>query len=75
MKMATSDGAKLELWKRWLGLAESTDPSETITKGKQKAEGLDDDQSFEWPSVPPLEYVIAVIRSKVIPFHLCQIFH
>ncbi|GAW03640.1 hypothetical protein LENED_005379 [Lentinula edodes] len=65
MKMATSDGAKLELWKRWLGLAESTDPSETITKGKQKAEGLDDDQSFEWPSVPPLEYVIAVIRSKL----------
>ncbi|KAJ3734859.1 hypothetical protein DFJ43DRAFT_1061933 [Lentinula guzmanii] len=63
MKAAASDGAKLELWKRWLGLSEPTDPPLT-NKGKQK-EVSDDDKSLEWPSVPPLEHVIAVLRAKL----------
>ncbi|KAJ4486142.1 hypothetical protein J3R30DRAFT_1459387 [Lentinula aciculospora] len=63
MRTAASDGAKLELWKRWLGLAELTDPS-LNTKGKQK-DAPDDDKSFEWPSVPPLEYIIALLRAKL----------
>lgn len=57
MRVSPSDGAKLELWKRWLGLAEPGDQ----TKGKQK----DDDESIKWSPVPPLEHVTAVLREKV----------
>ena len=57
MRVFASDGGKLELWKRWLGLAEPGDQ----TKGKQR----DDDGSIEWPPAPPLEHVTAVLREKV----------
>ncbi|KIK70993.1 hypothetical protein GYMLUDRAFT_235382 [Collybiopsis luxurians FD-317 M1] len=60
MRATSSDGAKLELWKRWLGLA---DP-EPVGKGKQKANN-NDAESVEWPVVPPIEYVTAVLRAKL----------
>lgn len=67
MRASTSDGAKLDLWKRWLGLVDPGDQ----TKGKQSADlDLGDDNgSMEWSPVPPLEHVTAVLRAKVSNFH------
>lgn len=65
MRASALDGAKLDLWKRWLGLSDQT-------KGKQRAAN-DNDGSIEWSPVPPLELVIAVLREKVIEscvFHI-----
>ncbi|KAJ3719953.1 hypothetical protein C8R42DRAFT_722630 [Lentinula raphanica] len=66
MKAAPSDGAKLDLWKRWLGLLNSEQAdSSPNDKGKQKVDAADDSSFNEWPSVPPLEHVIAVLRAKL----------
>ncbi|KAF5390268.1 hypothetical protein D9757_002933 [Collybiopsis confluens] len=51
LRAASSDGAKLELWKRWLGLSET--------------EGIPSTDIDTNSVIPPMEYVIAVLRAKL----------
>ncbi|ESK86657.1 hypothetical protein Moror_9718 [Moniliophthora roreri MCA 2997] len=61
LRMAGRDGAKLDLWKRWLGLEKFKEPTSP------------NDESEAPPPAPPFVYVIAVLRAEVSLFLVnCQ---